>query len=239
MTRYFWMRENTPVADKYGGYFDGSNKWKLPGARCHTCGVTWSGSGHKYPCVDLSQLPEHREFEKARPEPFSEFARLRELVRPLAPPNTELPPGTGFGPLVGRAIGEFAAISLYSAMPLVRREALEHLQEEGVQGLLACPSALRFRQKSPPELLELQVEPRGRLHPDCIPPDVPPPCATCGRFAVSRPDEPILDASSLPTDLDLFRVGNFATMVIGTERFMEAVRRLELDGITFRELPAR
>ena len=34
-------------------------------------------------------------------------------------------------------------------------------------------------------------------------------------------------------------MGNFATMIVGTERFMEAVRRLDLDGLTFRELPTR
>jgi hypothetical protein len=34
-------------------------------------------------------------------------------------------------------------------------------------------------------------------------------------------------------------VGNFATMPIGTEHFMDALRRLALDGITFRELPTR
>jgi hypothetical protein len=45
--------------------------------------------------------------------------------------------------------------------------------------------------------------------------------------------------ASLPADLDLFRVGNFATVIVGTERFMETVRRLELDGLTFRELPTR
>jgi uncharacterized double-CXXCG motif protein len=122
---------------------------------------------------------------------------------------------------------------------LVRRDALERLQAEGVRGLLACPTALRFRQKNPPELLELQVEPHGQLHRDCIPPDEPPPCPTCGRFGLTRPDEPLLDAASLPTDRDLFRIGNFATMMVGTERFMEAVRRLELDGITFHELPTR
>ncbi|MFY1826851.1 hypothetical protein ACN47A_13105 [Myxococcus fulvus] len=32
---------------------------------------------------------------------------------------------------------------------------------------------------------------------------------------------------------------NFATMVIGTERFRDSVLRLELDGLTFRELPTR
>jgi len=240
MTRYFWMREDRTVAAKYGGYIDASHRWGLPGARCLACGATWSDVGHEYPCVDLSQLPERGEFEKPRPEPFPEFARLRELVRPLAPAKAELPPGTDFGPLEGTASGKFGPIAWVGGLLLlVRREALESLLAEGVRGLLGCRTELRFRRKDAPELLELQIEPRGRLHPDCIPPDVPSPCTTCGRRGFQRPDEPILDAASLPTDLDLFRVGNVATMVIGTERFMEAVRRLELDGITFRELPAR
>ncbi|MCY1018937.1 double-CXXCG motif protein [Pyxidicoccus sp. MSG2] len=240
MTRFFWLTEDRAVTAKHGGEIDAWHKLVLPGVRCHACGVTWSDVGHEYPSIDLSQLPEHREFEKARPEPFPEFARLRELVRPLAPPNAELPPGTGFGPLVGRASGTFGPIVwVVGRKLLLRRDALERLQAEGVRGLLGCRTALRFRKKDAPELLELQIEPHGRLHPDCIPPDVPPPCPTCGRHGFRRPDEPILDAASLPPELDLFRVGNFATMMIGTERFMEAVRRLELDGITFRELRTR
>jgi uncharacterized double-CXXCG motif protein len=122
---------------------------------------------------------------------------------------------------------------------LVRRDALERLQAEGVRGLLGCRTELRFRQKDPPELLELQIEPCGRLHRDCIPPDLPLPCPTCGRVGFRLPEQPILDAASLPTDLDLFRVGNYATVIVGTERFMATVRRLELDGLTFRELPTR
>jgi uncharacterized double-CXXCG motif protein len=239
MSRFFWVREDRAVADRCGGEAHGSHQWGLPGASCHTCGVTWSSSGHKYPCVDLSQLPEQREFLKARPEPFPEFARLRELVRPLAPPNAWLPPGTGFGPLLGTCVGKLPAFAWIAEVLLAHRDALERLQTEGARGLLGCGTKLRFRQKSPPELLELQLEPLGRLHPDCIPPDVPPPCVTCGRRAFRRPEDPILDAASLPTDLDLFRVGNFATMIVGTERFMNAVQRLELDGLTFRELPTR
>lgn len=239
MSRFFWARQDRAVAAKYGGAADGTHKWGLPGAHCDTCGVTWSASGHAYPCVDLSQLPEQRELLKARPEPFSEFSRLRERVRPLAPPNAWLPPGTAFGPLSGTAFGKLPTFVWIAELLLVHRDAWARLQAEGVRGLLACQAALRFRQKNPPELLELQLEPRGRLHPDCMPPDVPPPCLTCERQAFTRPDEPILDAASLPPELDLFRVGNFATMVIGTERFVEAVRRMELDGITFHELPTR
>ncbi|MFP2924281.1 double-CXXCG motif protein [Pyxidicoccus sp. 3LG] len=239
MSQFFWMREDRAVVQQYGGYINASHKWGLPGASCHTCGVTWAASGHTYPCVDLSQLPEQAEFLKARPEPFPEFARLRELVRPLASPNAALPPGTLFGPLVGTATGKLAAFEWLTEVLLVRRDALERLQAEGLRGLRACPTALRFRQKNPPEYMELQMEPQGRLHPDCIPPDVPPPCATCGRHGFRRPDDPILDAASLPTDLDLFRGEDFATMVVVTARFMEAVQRLGLDGVTFRELSAR
>ncbi|NTX54577.1 double-CXXCG motif protein [Myxococcus sp. CA039A] len=237
MTRYFRLREDRAAVT---AGFDAAHKWGLPGVRCHTCGATWASSGHQYPSVDLSELPECSEFEKARSEPYPEFERLRELVRPLAPPQAMLPPGTLFGPLVGSASGKFGPFTSQGDMVwVVRRDALERLQAEGVKGLLGCRTELRFRQKDPPELLELQLEPHGRLHPDCIPPEVSPPCATCGRVYFRLPDEPILDAASLPPALDLFRVGNYATVIVGTERFRDAVLRLELDGLTFRELPTR
>ncbi|MCP3169346.1 SitI6 family double-CXXCG motif immunity protein [Myxococcus qinghaiensis] len=240
MSRFFWVDEDNAAVAKHGGEVEGVHRWLLPGLKnCPTCGVTWGGTGHFYPGVDLSSLPEHREFEKARPEPFPEFVRLRELVRPLVPPKVMLPPGTHFGPLVGKSFGKLPAFAWVISVLLVHREAMERLQAEGVNHLTGHPTALRFRQKHPPELLELQVDLEGRLHPDCIPPGTPPPCQTCGRFGFARPDEPILDAATLPTDLDLFRLGNFATMVVGTERFKDAVLRLELDGLKFRELPTR
>ncbi|HZI11549.1 MAG TPA: double-CXXCG motif protein [Myxococcus sp.] len=236
MTRYFWLRE----AEPYTASIDAAHRWGLPGVKCHACGATWGGAGHQYPGVDLSQLPESARFESHWPVSVAELEQLRELVRPLLSPNATLPPGTDFGPLTGRATGKFRPFtSQGNILWVVRRDALEHLQAEGVRGLVGFPTALRFRQKDSPELLELQIEPYGRLHPDCLPPDLPPPCVTCGRLGLTRPEEPVLDVASLPTDLDLFRVGNFATMVIGTERFRDAVRRLELDGITFRELPSR
>ena len=240
MTRFFMLREDWAVTVRYKGDFAAAHKWGLPGVECTACGATWSYAGFEYPGVDLSQLPERAEFEKPRAESFPEFARLRELVRPLVPPNSELPPGTLFGPLVGWGKGKFAPFVWQSdSLLMVRRDALEQLHAAGVRGLFGCRTELRFRQKDPPELLELQIVPHGRLHSDCLPPDLPPPCATCGRLGFRLPEQPILDGASLPADLDLFRVGNFATVIIGTERFMDAVRRLELEGITFRELPVR
>nr|WP_256561502.1 double-CXXCG motif protein [Pyxidicoccus xibeiensis] len=98
---------------------------------------------------------------------------------------------------------------------------------------------MRASPKDLPELLELQIEPHGRLHRDCIPPDAPPPCETCGWVYFRLPDEPILDAASLPSELDLFRVGDYSTVIVGTEQFVEAARRLDLAGMTFHALPTR
>jgi uncharacterized double-CXXCG motif protein len=123
---------------------------------------------------------------------------------------------------------------------LMKREALEQLQAAGVQGLKGCRTELRFRRKNPPELLELEMLPRGQLHPDCLPADRPAPCAKCGRSGLRLPEEPVLNEGSLPQDLDLFRVGDYATMIIGSERFVEAARRLDFEqDILFRELPLR
>ncbi|MFP2958307.1 double-CXXCG motif protein [Myxococcus sp. 1LA] len=106
-------------------------------------------------------------------------------------------------------------------------------------GLLGIRTALRFRQKSPSEFFELQLEPLGRLHAACIPEEAFPPCGTCGRLDFPRPEEPVLDSARLPLDRDMFRVGNFATMIVGTERFREAALQLGLEGIRFRELALR
>jgi hypothetical protein len=37
----------------------------------------------------------------------------------------------------------------------------------------------------------------------------------------------------------VFRVANFSTVLVGSERFKEAVQRLGLDGLLFLELPLR
>ena len=217
-----------------------SSKWWLPGIHCPTCDEVWSSTGESYPAVDLSALPDSKKFKPRVVEDFSEFKRLRELVRPLVPRGVPLETGTNFGPLVGTGRGRFPQLLFPTPWQLlIRREALEQLQAAGVRGLMGCPTELRIRDKNPPELLELQIEPRGYLHPDCLPRGLPPSCRTCGRFAFTFPREPVLDAASLPTDQDLFRLADYQTIIIGTERFVDAVRQLGLEEVEFRELPAR
>jgi uncharacterized double-CXXCG motif protein len=181
-----------------------------------------------------------RKFEEAYlEEDFSEFERLRELVRPLVPPGALLEPGTKFGPLVGSARGTFAQLFMILDDLLIRREALEQLQAEGIRGLNAFSTQLRFRQRKAPELLELQIEPHGLLHRDCIPRGKAEPCGKCGRYDFSLPKKPLLARASLPEHLDLFRLANFTTVIVASERLVEVIRRLGFEEVSIRELPLR
>lgn len=121
----------------------------------------------------------------------------------------------------------------------MRREALEQLQSAGVRGLTGCPTQVRFRTRRAPDLRDIQLEIHGRFHPDCLPPSNPP-CSTCGvSMGYSVPDPYLLDASSLPQHVDIFRLADASTRIIANERMVDTVRRLELDGVVFKELEVR
>ena len=226
----------------YTGNLRAVPRWGFPGiTACPECGVGGGAAGLQYPCVDLSSLPERKEFEDpGRQVGFDEFLRLRELVRPFAPAWARLDPGADFGPLTGMASGTFGPLFMQNPWSLyVRREALEQLVRAGVRGLSGCPMHVRFRGKNPPELLAPQLELHGRFHPECLPSDAAPACSTCGSTRHALPEPPVLDASSLPEHTDLFRLADWTTLIVASERMVESVRKLALDGVGFRELAVR
>jgi uncharacterized double-CXXCG motif protein len=240
----FYLLEKVPSPRHSGGHTD-ERKWGLPGVHCPVCNAIWSTAADNYPSVDLSHLPpqEQAKYCARLEENYEEFERLREQVRPLAPPDIHLWPGTGFGPMMGTAQGKFGPLVLaHSWTLLMQRAPLERLQAEGLQGLKGCHTELRFRGKRPPELLEMELLPHGRVHPACLPADRPEPCTRCERKGWKRPPvgDLVLDTATLPQELDLFRLEDFLTTLICTERFAEAVRRLGYEqDLAFRELPVR
>ncbi|WP_257461797.1 SitI6 family double-CXXCG motif immunity protein [Archangium lipolyticum] len=226
---------------RYTGEFPMDHRWGLPGVHCPTCDASWSGISEAYPSVDLSGLPEAKQLENAwLEEDFQKFERLRQMVRPLVPSWARLIPGTAFGPLVGSARGTFPQIYLlYAWMVIIRREALERLQAEGLRGLKGSRTELRFRQRNSPELLEVELEPHGLLHPDCLPPGKTEPCGTCGGYEFGLPKQPLLDGASLPEHLDVFRLRNCPGFIVINERFADTLHRLGFEEFSLRELPVR
>jgi hypothetical protein len=63
-----------------------------------------------------------------------------------------------------------------------------------------------------------------------------PQCKACCRVAVYIPEKFIIRQSSIPSDVDIFRDRLLTTFIFATERFVEAVKRLELTGLEFREV---
>lgn len=239
--RFYRLQEDR--APRYTGNLNAEHKWGLPGVEaCPVCSASGAGIAATYPCVDLSSLPreEQKKLTELWPVPFEEFERRRELVRPLAPPEAVLEPGTELGPLTGTASGHFGQLFMQNPWSLyVRREALERLQDAGVRGLQGCPMEVRFRGKNPPELLEAQLEVRGRLHPDCLPPDRTPPCPQCGNDDSPMPETLILAAASLPEHVDVFRLADATNVIVASQRAADVVSRLGLDGVVFQELQVR
>jgi uncharacterized double-CXXCG motif protein len=228
------------TAPRYTGYLNAGHRWGLPGVeRCPACRIGGGVGGLQYPCVDVSSLPEREKFHEAWPVPFDEFVRLRELVRPLVPQGAVLQPGASFGPMEGSGSGYFGQLCMQNASLFAHREALERLRAAGIRGLLACPSRVRFRTRSAPELWELQLELHGRFHPGCLPPDRQPPCPTCGNDPLTLPKRYWLAASSMPEDVDVFRFRDASGFIFASERMVDAVKRLELDGVVFQELDVR
>jgi len=240
--KFYEIADDTSLG--YTGDLDYAvNMWGLPGVQpCPTCRRGGGTTGLHYPCVDLSSLPEHelKKLTDPWPVPQEEITRLAELVRPFAPSWALLKPGALFGPRIGKASGRFGQLCLQPPWTLqLRREALEELQAAGVRGLQGCPLKVSFRGKNPPQLLELQLELHGRLHPSCLPPDRKPPCPTCGNDGLKLPKPLVLDAASLPDDVDVFRMADAWTVILVTERFVDAVAARGLDGVTFRPLETR
>jgi uncharacterized double-CXXCG motif protein len=192
--------------------------------------------------VDLSALSEQdrKKLSDPWPVPRQEFERLRELVRPFAPAEARLDSGVGFGPLTGKGSGNFGElIAFFSSDLLVRSEVLEQLRQAGLSGLeQACPIQVRFRGKNPPTFLEVQLELQGQPHSDCVSPKSKPPCPTCGYADIQYLSPLVLDAASFPKQLDVFRLRRHLDIIV-TARFMDAVQRLKLGGVKFREVEAR
>ena len=215
------------------GEIHGSHRWGLPGVRCPVCHQTWSNTGLEYPSIDLSDLPEEPLFREPRAESLEEFLRLKDLIRSAFPLVKKLRPGTSFGPLVGEVKGEFSGFVWNMPWTLMLTgEALRGLRSKKLFIPIQVPPILKVRGKAP-EIFELEIPPCGKLLNGVYPPEDLRYCYACGRDAATMPPRLIVEYSSIPQETDLFRLSNFTTLILATERFVKAVGDLNIAGAFF------
>lgn len=230
--RIFCVREVL----KKTGYIQAAHKWGLPGVTCHVCGSTWGNIGLDYPSVDLSAFPENERFVDPWPVPLATFEELKKIIKNAFPRLEQLKPGTSFGPLFGKATGKLDGFVWN--MPwalLITGDAQNKLKRFDLSLPRAVSPILKFK-KEPQEIFEYEILPRGILLNGIYPPEYPRFCTACGRDGATMPEKLLVDVSSLPKDLDMFRLSNFSTVILVTERLVEAVKELGINGAFFQEV---
>lgn len=222
--------------DSPNNIIDATHQWGLPGVICPVCGNTWSNIGLAYPLVSLSELPFERDYRIPRAVPLDEFDFLKNRLVPFLPREIFVLPGTEFGPLVGKASGRFADFAWLNPWTLlIEQRAYLQLQRTGINLPLTASHKLAFRRKSHDSLVELQIEPHASLTLANALTDSSP-CPACQYSSLSLPEEIVIDESSLPTNVDLFRVRNFTTLILASVDFKNATVELGLTGIDFQEV---
>jgi uncharacterized double-CXXCG motif protein len=222
---------------KKAGYIDAGHKWGLPGVICPVCKSTWATISLEYPGVDLTDFADKKLYRKARPEPLSEFLRLRQKIADAFPQLPVLEPGANFGPSVGKAVGGRLDGFVWRAWWTICLEAsaLEKLKESDLLLPNLVKAELKFK-KEEQEVFEFDLPLESKLTNGVYDGIQLKYCDACGRDSSSKPKEMLIDKASIPNDVDIFRVSNFTTIILVTERFVKAVTNLDIKGAVFEEV---
>lgn len=226
--------KNWGVQYKYG--INATHEWGLPGVHCSTCGNSWSTTGVIYPVVDLSILPMADRFRDVRPVSVEEFRILKNFVSPLLPDHSSLPPGTELGKLVGNAWGKFGDFAWVNPWTmLIQSDTHEKFFQSGIELPVSAKPDLKYRSRTHPDLIELQIEPVIELVKASFSPRDSIPCPSCG-YNSHKLQQLIIDKSSIPQKTNLFRPRGHPTHIIATEEFIEMVKAEEMKDISFIEV---
>ena len=204
---------------------------------CNICGDRWGDSAITYPSLDCSVLPNANRFRFKKTRAvvnIEEFINLRDQIKRLLSRDLPVPPGTQLGPMCGTTSGQHGDFTWdYSTTVFIHPEALRNLLAAGIKMPATVKPEIKARGKKPFEHLEIQTEAHALLSERCIKRKRPncPACDSSGISAFIEPD--LIKMSSIPEDLDLFRMRIRSNYIQVTERFVDAVRSLGLTNIVF------
>lgn len=236
--KFYEIKPN--YSDEKQNFLDAAHRWGLPGVSCSVCDQIWAGCGLEYPSVDISELLFAGRLEEGWVASLEEFEYFKSEIQRSFPECQYLQPGTRFGNLVGDEVGKKSG-HLNDFMfhmhwtVVVKGTALEKLRSARLNLPKTIEATINF--KTIPEVLfEFEIPPIGTLINPIYEGGINEACSACGRIGVSKPEKIIVEKSSLLKKLDIFRLRNFATMVLVSERFVESVNKLNLSGAIFKKV---
>ncbi|HEY0050409.1 MAG TPA: double-CXXCG motif protein, partial [Pyrinomonadaceae bacterium] len=141
-----------------------------------------------------------------------------------------------FGHSVGRAAGQLSGF-VWRAWWTISLEsnALQKLVNAPLNLPVAVKAELKFK-KDVQEVFEFDLPLKGELINGVYDGIQIKYCYACGRDSASKPEEILINRLSIPDDTDIFRVANFTTIILATERFVETVTNLNIKGAVFEEV---
>lgn len=233
--KFFQIREDQ--FRRKVGHIDAIHKWGLPGVNCPVCHQTWSTVGLEYPSVDLTNFLDEKLYRVARTERLDEFLRLRQKIADAFPQLMILKPGAEFGSSIGKAVGGRLDGFVWRAWWTICLEAcaLEKLKDSGLSLPNSVKAELKFK-KEEQEIFEFDLPLKGKLTNGVYDGIQVKYCDGCGRDSASKPNKILIEHSSLPTNIDIFRISNFTTIILVTEKFVKTVTDLGIKGAIFSEV---
>jgi hypothetical protein len=98
------------------------------------------------------------------------------------------------------------------------------------------PALIKFRSPDTRTLLELELAPRSLVAASSVPEQALSRCPGCGRIPVKVPTKIVIQKSSIPTDVDIFRDQILTTVILAKDNFVDAVDSNNLTGLQFEEV---
>lgn len=231
------------------------SKWSLPAVKCAECGSRAWSLGVRYPSLQLPEGLAAEPYLHGRAVKLKVLSELRAQLLNAWKQDVPLPPGAGFGPLVGKGSGKCGDVAWAPFAVLLSADAAQRLRRCGVTSLKLVPTEIKWRSRKAPDYLELDIPATARFSPLYLARlrlyDGAARCSTCGfmrRRLTELPDRKarleyqelsyyrVLHAPSLPLGWDLLRIQDAETTVIASEHFREAALEAGLTNISFREL---
>lgn len=211
-----------------------SRQWGMPGVTCTVCGQTWGNVGLEYPSVNLTDFPYKDRFVDRWPVSTAIYQELEKLIKKAFPNIEILEPGTGFGQLVGTVEDRLEGFVWNMPWSItLTNDALQKLQASR----LLLPTVVNVDLgDDATSVLEFALPLQGHLANGVYDGTQTAQCVGCGRDSVTLPEKILVDSRTVEGNFDIFRLRNFSTLVLVTERFVDEVKRAGIKGAIFAEV---